>query len=263
MMKTKLGVKLIAGASIVSAFLMGAAPMTAFAKVDEEVACICEEKCTEEKVNEECKICSYDYTYCEGKEVEHFGPLTPDGNLTLVDDYGSIEAGGKQFITVVTKAGNYFYIIIDRDDNGSETVHFLNMVDESDLLSLMDDEEAKAYIESIEAKDAAVSELEAQETVTIEDEPVPGATPDHEETAPEKEKKNVTGIMAIVLIAAIGGIGGYFYLTNKKKATKKTVGPDPDIDYLDDEDEDDFLSDIPEDSDFSEDDISDDFDSEE
>lgn len=264
MMKTKFGVKLMAGASIVSAFFMGAAPMTAFAKVDEEVTCICEEKCTEEKVNEECKICSYDYTYCEGKEVEHFGPLTPDGNLTLVDDYGSIEAGGKQFITVVTKAGNYFYIIIDRDDNGSETVHFLNMVDESDLLSLMDDDEAKAYIESIEAKEAETEEPQSTEIVTIEDEPVPGATPDHEEVVkPEKEKKNVTGIMAVILVAAIGGIGGYFYLTNKKKATKKTVGPDPDIDYLDDDDEDDILSDIPEDSDFSEDEISDDFDSEE
>lgn len=263
MMKTKFGVKLMAGASIVSAFFMGAAPMTAFAQ-SKEVTCICEEKCTEDKVNEECEICSYDYTYCEGKEVEHFGPLTPDGNLTLVDDYGSIEADGKQFITVVTKAGNYFYIIIDRDDNGSETVHFLNMVDESDLLSLMDDDEAKAYIESIEAKEAETEVPESTEIVTIEDEPVPGATPDHEEAVePEKEKKNVTGIMTVVLVAAIGGIGGYFYLTNKKKATKKTVGPDPDIDYLDDDDEDDILSDIPEDSDFSEDEISDDFDSEE
>lgn len=261
MMKTKLGAKLIAGVAMASAFLMGITPMTAFAQ-SKEVTCICEEKCTEDKVNEECEICTYDYTHCEGKEVEHFGPLTPDGNLSLVDDYGSIEAGGKQFITVVTKAGNYFYIIIDRDDNGSETVHFLNMVDESDLLSLIDDEEAKAYIESMEAKDTEVQETEEPEIVTIEDEPVPGATPDHEEaTEGEKNGKNVTGIMAIVLIVAITGIGGYFYFKNKKKATKKTVGPDPDIDYL--EDDDDILSDIPDDSNFSEEDITDELDSEE
>ncbi len=37
-------------------------------------------------------------------------PLTPDGNAALVDDFG----GNKQLITVTTKAGNYFYILIDR-----------------------------------------------------------------------------------------------------------------------------------------------------
>ena len=42
--------------------------------------------------------------------------LTPDGNLTLVDDYDEAHAdgSGKQFITLVTKAGNTFYLIIDR-----------------------------------------------------------------------------------------------------------------------------------------------------
>ena len=49
--------------------------------------------------------------------------LTPDGNLSLIDDIGSPTASGKQFITVETKNGNVFYIIIDRDDEGEETVH--------------------------------------------------------------------------------------------------------------------------------------------
>lgn len=43
-------------------------------------------------------------------------PLTPDGNLTLMDDTGSAFGAGKQFITVTTKGGNTFYLIIDRDD---------------------------------------------------------------------------------------------------------------------------------------------------
>ena len=60
--------------------------------------------------------------------------LTPDGNLSLIDDIGSSTRSGKQFITVETKNGNVFYLIIDRDDEGEETVHFLNQVDEACLL---------------------------------------------------------------------------------------------------------------------------------
>ena len=63
-------------------------------------------------------------------------PLTPEGNATLVDDY----YGDKQLITVTTKAGNYFYILIDRANEDKETaVHFLNQVDEADLMALMED----------------------------------------------------------------------------------------------------------------------------
>ena len=42
--------------------------------------------------------------------------LTPDGNLTLIDDIGSSTKAGKQFITLESKNGNVFYMIIDRDD---------------------------------------------------------------------------------------------------------------------------------------------------
>ena len=67
-------------------------------------------------------------------------PLTPEGNATLVDDF----YGDKQLITVTTKAGNYFYILIDRANEDAETaVHFLNQVDEADLMALMEDGEAQ------------------------------------------------------------------------------------------------------------------------
>ena len=43
-------------------------------------------------------------------------PVTPQGNAALVDDF----FGDKQLITVTTKAGNYFYILIDRANEDKE-----------------------------------------------------------------------------------------------------------------------------------------------
>ena len=91
---------------------------------------------------------------------EDSGALTPEGNLTLVDDYHTSysDGSGQQFITLVSKSGNTFYLVIDRNSKGENTVHFMNLVDESDLLSLMDDEDAEAYTAEKEA--AAQAELE-------------------------------------------------------------------------------------------------------
>ena len=69
---------------------------------------------------------------------EEAGALTPEGNLTLVDDYHTnySDGSGQQFITLVSKSGATFYLVIDRNSKGAQTVHFMNLVDETDLLAL-------------------------------------------------------------------------------------------------------------------------------
>ena len=64
---------------------------------------------------------------------ETSGALTPEGNLTLVDDYHTnySDGSGQQFITLVSKSGNTFYLVIDRNAKGQQTVHFMNLVDEA------------------------------------------------------------------------------------------------------------------------------------
>ena len=77
---------------------------------------------------------------------ETSGALTPEGNLTLVDDYHTdySDGSGQQFITLVSKSGATFYLVIDRNAKGQQTVHFMNLVDEADLLALMEEDAAKA-----------------------------------------------------------------------------------------------------------------------
>lgn len=164
--------------------------------------------------------------------------LTPDGNLTLVDDIGSTTGTGQQFITLVTKSGNTFYLVIDRDDDGNENVHFMNLVDEADLFALLDEDSQAAYTE------------EHQSTVTEEPEETETENTEADEAEPEikTEKKSSWAPLMLLAILAVGGIGyaGYSYM-NKKKKKEAAAKPDPDADYHDEDDEE---YDIPEEDDY-------------
>ena len=114
---------------------------------------------------------------------EETGALTPEGNLTLVDDYHTSysDGSGQQFITLVSKSGATFYLVIDRNAKGQQTVHFMNLVDEADLLTLMEEEDAEVYTAEKEAvaqaekealdPDADYTEDKGDFEIPMEDEP--------------------------------------------------------------------------------------------
>ena len=152
---------------------------------------------------------------------QNVGPLTPEGNLTVVDDYQTTFSDGtaQQFITLVSKSGAYFYLIIDRAADGDQTAHFLNMVDEADLLALMDEED--------------IPEPEPEPAPAPEPEPMP-------EPEPEPEKENGAGKFMLVLLVLAGIAGGGAYLWLKMQQRKREAEenkPDPDADYREDEEE--------------------------
>lgn len=153
--------------------------------------------------------------------------------------------------------GNTFYIIIDYDkpldEEGDQyETYFLNLVDESDLLALIDREdsipvcscankcEAGAVNTACAVCKTNMTECMGKEKAT-EKTPEPDPTPDTSDS-PDKdggEKKSGSGLVVIVLLLLMAGGGAlyWFKLRKKKPDTKGPVDLD-DYDYGDeDEDE--------------------------
>ena len=161
--------------------------------------------------------------------------LTPDGNLTLIDDIGSSTKAGKQFITLESKNGNTFYLIIDRDDEGEETVHFLNQVDEADLMALTGEEETPATCSCTTKCTAGavntscpVCAVNMTECAGTAPEPAPVTEP-AEKPEPEPQQKSNTGTLLLILaVAILGGGAGWYFKIYRPKHEKAAV---PEEDY--------------------------------
>ena len=163
-----------------STILMGSASVTAFAQANENaeqteaVEQVIEEQPAEQPTTEET-------------------PFSTPGNGQLVDDKENDSS--KQFLTVQTKNGNTFYMVIDRSSN-TENVYMMSLVDENDLAEFLDETEKSK---------------ETEESTVVIPETTPETTPAvEEETEVKKEEKtgmNVKGLGAIVLAVILGVAG--------------------------------------------------------
>ena len=170
--------------------------------------------------------------------------FTQNGNSVtrdlLYDKYSN-----KQFITVETRNGETFYLVIDYDkpldeDGERYETYFLNLVDEADLLALVEGDkqtpvctcttkcEAGAVNTSCEVCKTNVTECTGKEKLV---EKVPD-TPPEPEVEPEPEKKSSGGTVALLLLLLLGGGGAlYWFKFRKKKPDAKGPVDLDDYDY--------------------------------
>ena len=161
--------------------------------------------------------------------------LTPDGNMTLIDNVEGENEGQKRFIIVQSKNGHYFYIVIDYSAEGENTVHFLNQVDEADLMAILAEEEislapaectctdkcAVGYIDTTCPVCIASMTDCAGAEATTPDETNP--TADDEQPAPSG--LNTGAIIGIVAILALAGGSIFYYFKVLKPKQQKSKQP--------------------------------------
>ena len=111
------------------------------------------------------------------------------GNAQLVDDKENDDT--KQFLTIQTKKGNTFYMVIDRSSN-TENVYMMSLVDENDLAEFLDETE---------------KDKETEESTVVIPETTPAAEEKTEVKKEEKSGMNVKGLAAIVVAAILGFAG--------------------------------------------------------
>ena len=170
--------------------------------------------------------------------VESKTPLSTKGNMTVVDDVHQVTdttdknaVEDKQFITVETKNGNIFYIIIDRSGN-TENVYFLNAVDETDLFALMGEEEKAEVTPVCTCSDKCeLGDVDENCEVCSKDKDKctgvekakPEATTETEQK-PQKKSNPFAGILILLILGACSAFY-WFKIKNKKPTTKGATDP--------------------------------------
>lgn len=138
----------------------------------------------------------------EGEKIDRSSAFTTLGSAQVKDDIK--DGSSKEFLTIVTKNNQTFYLVIDRSAT-TDNVYLLSNVDENDLEEFLDEAAGNRGEEA--SPSVLLPELtrEQEETTAVK-----------EEETEEKEKKgfftNSTGFMLVVLLAVLAGLGcGYYF----------------------------------------------------
>lgn len=156
----------------------------------------------------------------------------PSGNGHLLEDVldGNVN---RQFLTIQSKNGNTFYIIVDKDDKGGENVYFMNLVDEYDLMAFAED-----FPEETKAKKPATTEPVVTDKGGKPVSTIPETDENGEPVSIPVSNPNGSNNKLLLLIGILvlgGGVAFYFFKVKGKPTNQKK----PDIDIDDDEYDDD------------------------
>lgn len=189
--------------NLVAMLMMAAAvllsgTMTAYAYVDETEDAAAPDTAIVEETPQETEIT----------------PFSVAGNGQLLDDITDDET--KQFLTVQTKNGNTFFMVIDRSRN-SENVYMLSLIDENDLAEFLGEDE---------------TELEEEKPAVAVEEPRLEPVQEEPRTEPEKGGMGMGAVLTMILLGA-GSIGAYYYFKIWKPKREEEEAESEDLEFYD------------------------------
>lgn len=150
----------------------------------------------------------------EASEETETTPFSVAGNGQLLDDITDDET--KQFLTVQTKNGNTFFMVIDRSRN-SENVYMLSLVDEYDLAEFLEEE---------------TEPMAEEKPAVVIEEPQPEPVAEEPQTEPEKAGMNMGAVLTILVLGA-GVVGGYYYFKILKPKRDEEEAESEDLEFYD------------------------------
>ena len=150
----------------------------------------------------------------ETPEETETTPFSVAGNGQLLDDISDDET--KQFLTVQTKNGNTFFMVIDRSRD-SENVYMLSLIDENDLAEFLGEDE---------------TELEEEKPAVAVEEPRLEPVQEEPRTEPEKGGMGMGAVLTMILLGA-GSIGAYYYFKIWKPKREEEEAESEDLEFYD------------------------------